>query len=71
MYDLAARLLGAAEQVRTTSGISLPVIEAAAHDELIAQLRNALCDEGFIAQLDIGKRASTDTVIADALRWLQ
>jgi hypothetical protein len=49
----------------------LPVAEAAAHDDLISQLRTELGDEGLIAELAAGKTASSDSVIAAALQWLQ
>jgi hypothetical protein len=45
--ERAARLLGASEQLLRTIGWTFPPLERAAHDRVVASLRDALGGEGY------------------------
>jgi tetratricopeptide (TPR) repeat protein len=63
----AARLLGAAEALRDSLGVSLAPAERETHDETAAALRQALGDEQFNAVWRLGRELALDEAIAFAL----
>jgi hypothetical protein len=64
--DAAARLLGAADALRATTGAMRPPVEAAGCEETTRTLRARLGEVAFAAALAAGRSLSPDQAVAEA-----
>jgi predicted ATPase len=63
----AARLLGAAEILRATTGTQLELVERAVHDNVVAQLESLLSPGELTAEWAAGREATREEAIAYAM----
>jgi hypothetical protein len=62
--ELSARLLGAAEELRTMLGGNLTGLELAQHDRALVSLSTSLQTQALVAALDAGRRLSFEDAAA-------
>jgi len=67
-HHLAVQLLSAVERIREISGIALPVIETAVHEETLPEIRMHLSETKFAAAYEHGQATSVRDVVEEALK---